>query len=83
MLLTHLHDKHVGVRLCNSLGIDFAPVIWSGTSADHSDGGKNAADLDSYPRYIGNFYEMQVTSMKLKSALIFTTIFDEVNEGKL
>jgi len=77
-----LHANH-SVRLCSSLGIDYAPVIWPGTSADHLNGGNNPAHLDYFPRYNGTFYEMQATSaMTLDPTFIFTAMFDEVNEGK-
>lgn len=83
MVLAHFHANHVGARLCSSLGIDYAPVIWPGTSADHLNGGNKPADLDYFPRYNGTFYEMQATSaMTLDPTFIFTAMFDEVNEGK-
>jgi hypothetical protein len=72
-----------GARLCTSLGIDYAPVIWPGTSADHLNGGNAPTHLDYFPRFNGSFYELQANDvMSLDPMFIFTAMFDEVNEGK-
>lgn len=72
-----------GARLCTSLGIDYAPVIWPGTSADHLNGRNNPADLDYFPRFNGTFYETQANDViSLDPMFIYTAMFDEVNEGK-
>lgn len=73
----------IGYRLAASLGIQYAPVIWPGTSADHLNGGNNPAGLDYFPRSNGTFYTTQANAVIAEKPLfIFTAMFDEVNEGK-
>lgn len=79
---SYFNTQKSDMQLCTSLGIDYAPVIWPGTSAGHLNGVSNPADLDYFPRYNGTFYETQATNViSLDPMFIFTAMFDEVNEG--
>ncbi|KAH8812829.1 hypothetical protein F5884DRAFT_786503 [Xylogone sp. PMI_703] len=70
------------VQLVKSFGIDYAPVIWPGTSAYHLNGVTNPSAFDYFPRFNGSFYTTQANSvMSLDPMFIFTAMFDEVNEG--
>jgi hypothetical protein len=82
-VMTLFQANYIGCRLASSLGIEYAPVIWPGTSADHLNGGSDPAHLDYFPRYNGSFYGAQANSViSLDPLFIFTAMFDEVNEGK-
>lgn len=71
--------------MLKSLGKQYAPVVFPGTSAYHLNGGTNPSAFDYFPRYNGSFYSAQadaLTSMANKPLFIFSAMFDEVNEGK-
>lgn len=72
----YFNTQKSDMQLLTPLGIDYAPVIWPGTSADHLNGGNNPADLDYFPWYNGTFYEAQTTNViSLDPMFIFTAIF--------
>ncbi|KAK5996295.1 hypothetical protein PT974_03050 [Cladobotryum mycophilum] len=80
----HTSTQIPDTQLCKSLGIDYAPVIWSGTSAYHLNGQVNPSAFDYFPRFNGSFYSKQadaVTQLAIKPLFVFTAMFDEVNEG--
>jgi hypothetical protein len=61
-------------------GQDYMPVIFPGFSWHNSRDG--AAPLDQIPRLCGKFYQAQVKSaLKSGANMLFTAMFDEVNEG--
>ncbi|GFP58681.1 hypothetical protein TASIC1_0011004800 [Trichoderma asperellum] len=71
-------------QLLKSLGKQYAPVVFPGTSAYHLNGGTNPSAFDYFPRYNGSFYSAQadaLTTMANKPLFIFSAMFDEVNEG--
>jgi hypothetical protein len=62
------------------LGIDYMPVIFPGTSWHNGTGGKEP--LGNIPRDCGSFYKHQVDGVvKAGVRMLYTAMFDEVNEG--
>ncbi|KAM0471030.1 hypothetical protein ACHAPX_009600 [Trichoderma viride] len=80
----HTSTQVPDASLLKSLGKQYAPVIFPGTSALHINGGNNPSAFDYFPRFNGSFYSAQadaLTSMANKPLFIFSAMFDEVNEG--
>ncbi|EHK46725.1 hypothetical protein TRIATDRAFT_132630 [Trichoderma atroviride IMI 206040] len=80
----HTSTQVPDAQLLKSLGKQYAPVIFPGTSALHLNGGNNPSAFDYFPRYNGSFYSAQadaLTTMANKPLFIFSAMFDEVNEG--
>ncbi|KAK1254024.1 hypothetical protein MKX08_008019 [Trichoderma sp. CBMAI-0020] len=80
----HASTQVPDAQLLKSLGKQYAPVIFPGTSALHLNGGNNPSAFDYFPRYNGSFYSAQadaLTTMANKPLFIFSAMFDEVNEG--
>ncbi|KAL7895994.1 hypothetical protein HDV63DRAFT_411564 [Trichoderma sp. SZMC 28014] len=80
----HTSTQVPDAALLKSLGKQYAPVIFPGTSALHLNGGSNPSAFDYFPRYNGSFYSAQadaLTTMANKPLFIFSAMFDEVNEG--
>lgn len=64
--------------LCDELGIDYQPVIFSGFAWSNWNGG----DANSYPRHKGEFLWAQVKNIiELEIPNIYVAMFDEYDEG--
>lgn len=60
------------------LGIDYMPVVFPGFSWHNVNGGP----LNAIPRECGGFYKHQVEGVaKAGARMLYTAMFDEVNEG--
>jgi hypothetical protein len=82
--LTKRIPAHVAHSLAKKLGIEYAPVIWPGTSAFHVNDQNDFNDFDYFPRWNATFYELQAnTWIEQKPFFVFNAMFDEVNEGQL
>ena len=64
------------------LGIEYMPVVFPGFSWHHGAGRETKSPLNVMPRRCGAFYQRQIdNAMKAGAQMLFTAMFDEINEG--
>ena len=64
------------------LGIEYLPVVFPGFSWAHGAGRESKSPLEVTLRRCGAFYQRQIdNSIKAGAQMLYTAMFDEINEG--